>query len=240
MKIEELLSEIKFKPRITNKSTSGVIQSPNLKYIANGCQAIAYYHKTHPNTVVKVAAVSGETDPLWQFLRICINHPNNPYFPKVFNHKIFNLKTITTEEEEYLETLPEFEYLPIYDNMKMQIVMVTEHLKEITPAEFDSALHNIGLTPLLNSARKVLQPKSRFPLSPELLWGKLMDNENGRKYLRKHSKDKHFSDAVRLLSPLLATGKLYADVHLGNIMLRNDGHVVFNDPLALISTDHNS
>ena len=58
MNIDELLSEIKFKPRISNKSTSGVIQSPRLQFIAAGCQAIAYYHKAHPNTVVKVAAVS--------------------------------------------------------------------------------------------------------------------------------------------------------------------------------------
>ena len=240
MKIDELLSEIKFKPRISNKSTSGIIQSPNLKYIANGVQAIAYYHKTHPNTVVKVAAVSGENDPVWQFLRICINHPNNPYFPKVFNHKVFNLKTITPEEEEYLETIPEFEYLPIYDNMKMQIVIVTEHLDEISISEFDAAIDTIGVRPIINSAKKALQPKTRYALSTEMLWSKLMDNAAGRKYLRQYSKDKHFSDAVRLLSPLLASGRMYADLHLGNIMLRKDGHIVFNDPLALISTDHAS
>jgi len=240
MKIEELLSEIKFNPRMSNKSTSGVLQSPKLQYIANGCQAIAYYHKTHPNTVVKVAAVSGEDDPLWQFLRICVNHSKNPYFPKVFNHKILNLRELSQEEEMHLETLPEFEMLPIYDNRKLQIVIVTERLNEIQPSQFDAAIDSVGLRPLLNKAKQTLQPKTRYPLNTEMLLGKLMDNPAGRKYLRKYSTDKNFTDAIRLLNPLLNTGKMYADVHLGNIMIRNDGHMVFNDPLAIITSDRNA
>lgn len=237
MKIEELLSEIKFNPRMSTKSTSGVLKSPNLQYIANGCQAIAYYHKTHPNTVVKVAAVSGEDDPLWQFLRICINHPNNPYFPKVFNHKVLNLKQITPEEEDYLETLPSFEYLPIHDKRKLQIVMVTERLSEIDELQFDAVIDGIGLRPLFNHIKRLLQPKTRYTLNTTMIMGRLMDNRGGRKDLRKFSKDKYFSDAIRLLSPLLATGKMYSDIHLDNIMIRNDGQIVFNDPLAVITTE---
>lgn len=236
MKIEEILSELKLKPRISNKSTSGVLKSPKLQFIASGCQAIAYYHKTHPNTVVKVAAVSGEGDPIWQFLRICINHPKNPYFPKIFNYKIFNLSTITDEEEEYLENDPAFEYLPIHDNRKMQILMVTERLDEITEADFEQSLSKLGLDKLLSHAKRQWQPAYSYPLTTEITWSMLMDKAHGRKYLRSESADKYFSDAVRLLSPLISSGRMYADVHLGNMMLRKDGHLVFNDPLAITMT----
>jgi hypothetical protein len=236
MKIEEILGELKLNPRISNKSTSGVLKSPKLQFIAAGCQAIAYYHKTHPNTVVKVAAVSGEGDPIWQFLRICINHKNNPYFPKIFNYKIFNLSAITDEEEEYLENDPAFEYLPIHDNRKMQILMVTEHLNEITEAQFEQSLNKLGLDKLIEFTKRQWQPSYSYPLTTEMIWQMLMDKSIGRKYLRSKSNDKYFSDAIRLLSPLIATGRMYADVHLGNMMLRKDGHLVFNDPLAITMT----
>jgi hypothetical protein len=237
MRIGEILSEVKLKPRISNKSTSGVLKSPNLQFIATGTQAIAYYHKTHPNTVVKVAAVSGEGDPIWQFLRICINNQKNPYFPKIFNYKIFNLKSITDEEEAYLENNPEFEYLPIHDNRKMQILMVTERLNEITAPEFEQSLSKLGLDKLINYTKRKWQPGYSYPLTTDLIWKMLMDKEVGRRYLRSESSDKHFSDAIRLLSPLIATGRMYADVHLGNMMLRKDGQLVFNDPLAITLSD---
>lgn len=237
MKIEELINEIKFKPRISDKSTSGVLQSPKLQFIAAGCQAIAYYHKTHPNTVVKVAAISGEDDPLWQFLRVCINHPKNPYFPKVFNHKIFNLKNITPEEEEYLETHPEFEYLPIHDKRKMQILLVTERLHETSPEQFEEVLKQLGLHEYITRYQKGMQLNSRYNVTTEIAWAKLMDTPTFRRDIRNLSTDKHFKDAMRILEPLFAHQGFYADVHLANMMSRSNGHLVFNDPLAIEVTD---
>ena len=233
MKIKELLSEIKFKPRISNKSTSGVIQSPKLQFIAAGCQAIAYYHKTHPNTVVKVAAVSGEDDPIWQFLRVCINHPNNPYFPKVFNHKVFNLKNITPEEEDYLETHPEFEYLPIHDNRKLQILIVTERLQETDADQFEAVLKQLGLLEYITRYQSGLKPIAQHPITTEFAWAHMMDTPKFRRDIRNLATDKHFKDAMRLLEPLFAHAGFYADVHLANMMSRPNGHLVFNDPLAI-------
>ena len=237
MKIEELINEIKFKPRISDKSTSGVLQSPKLQFIAAGCQAIAYYHKSHPNTVVKVAAISGEDDPLWQFLRVCINHPKNPYFPKVFNHKIFNLKNITPEEEEYLETHPEFEYLPIHDKRKMQILLVTERLQETSPEQFEEVLKQLGLHEYITRYQKGMQLNSRYNVTTEIAWAKLMDTPTFRRDIRSYATDKHFKDALRILEPLFAHQGFYADVHLANMMSRSNGHLVFNDPLAIEVTD---
>lgn len=237
MKIEELINEIKFKPRISDKSTSGVLQSPKLQFIAAGCQAIAYYHKSHPNTVVKVAAISGEDDPLWQFLRVCINHPNNPYFPKVFNHKIFNLKNITPEEEDYLETHPEFEYLPIHDKRKMQILLVTERLHETSPEQFEAVLKHLGLLDYITRYQSGIQLNSQHNVTTEFAWANLMDTSTFRRDIRNLSTDKHFKDAMRILEPLFAHQGFYADVHLANMMSRSNGHLVFNDPLAIEVTD---
>jgi hypothetical protein len=238
MKIEEILSEIKFKPRISNKSTSGVLQSPRLQFIAAGCQAIAYYHKTHPNTVVKVAAVSGEDDPIWQFLRVCINHPNNPYFPKIFNHKVFNLQGITPEEIDYLESQPEFEYLPIHDNRKMQILIVTELLQETDSEQFETSLNRIGILDYIVSMKPQVQAQRRakYNITTEFAWIHLMDTPQFRREIRNLATDKHFKDAMRLLEPLFANTRFYADVHLANMMTRRNGHLVFNDPLALALT----
>ena len=239
MKIEELITEIKFKPRISDKSTSGVLQSPKLQFIAAGCQAIAYYHKTHPNTVVKVAAISGEDDPLWQFLRVCINHPNNPYFPKVFNHKIFNLKNITPEEEDYLETHPEFEYLPIHDKRNMQILLVTERLYETSAEQFNSILTQLGLVDYIVKHRNSYQRINRHVDNLEVAWANLMDKPQFRREIRNIATDKHFKDAMRILEPLFARKGFYADVHLANMMIRSNGQLVFNDPLAISSSNVN-
>lgn len=230
------IHEIKFNPRTSTKAISGVIHSDKVEYIANGCQAIAYYHKTHPNTVIKVAAVSGPADPIWQFLRICVNHQNNPYFPKVFNHKIFNLKGLTAAEIEYLESLTE--YLPIHDNRKMQILIITERLEEVSPWQFSIYCeYELGLGGLFNAYKSKYQRTTKTPLTPELIWQNMMDKEAGRKMLRKYTTDKNFADAIRLLSPLLNSGKMYADVGLHNMMFRNNGQLVFNDPLAIVIDD---
>lgn len=240
MKIKEIIGEAKLTPRISNKSTSGVLQSPNLKFIAAGTQAIAYYHKTHPNTVVKVAAVSGEDDPIWQFLRLCINNQKNPYFPKIFNYKIFNLKSLTAEEEDYLEDNPAFEYLPIYNNRKMQILMVTELLQEMESDQFASVLKQIGVLDYINSMKSYVQRERRvrYDITTEFTWVSLMDKPEERRMIREHATDKNFKDAMRLLEPLFSHKRFYADVHLGNMMLRQDGHLVFNDPLANTITDN--
>ena len=238
MNINELLNEIKLDWRTPTGSTSGVLQSPKLKFIAAGCQAIAYYHKTHPNTVVKVAAVSGQDDPLWQFLRVCINHPDNPYFPTVFNHKMFNLTSITPEEESYLESHPEFEYLPIHDNRKLQLLIVTERLQELDNLQFAHHIARLGLRSLLSKTVSSQNANtSKRPITSEIAWLRLMDTTSGRNAIREIATDKHFVQALRIMEPLFAHAGFYADVHIGNMMLRKNGQLVFNDPLAIIVDD---
>jgi hypothetical protein len=237
MKIEELLSEIKFKPRISDKSISGVIKTPSITFLANGIQSIVYSHKTHPNTVVKVAAVTGEDDPAWQFLRVCINHSNNPYFPKVFNHKVFNLKRMTQPEWTWIDKQPNYEQYAGLDFTKMNIVIVTEKLMHIDLNQFESMLKQLGIFKIIANTQQNLQSSVKWPISIADAWADAMKNPQSRREIRNIATDKHFKDAMRLLEPLFANTRYSADVHIANMMVRSNGQLVFNDPVAFTASN---
>lgn len=72
-----------------------------------GGQATAHEH-TPSGRVVKVAYLyTGEQDPAYQFLRVCLKHQDNPHFPKIYNVKQYptddadTIKVIMTMERLY-------------------------------------------------------------------------------------------------------------------------------------------
>jgi len=57
-----------------------------IKYLGAGMQAAAYKHPHIPNTVIKTAKVSDpERDGYVKFVKLVIDHQDNPFFPKIYN-----------------------------------------------------------------------------------------------------------------------------------------------------------
>ncbi len=99
MKLFEVLS--KRHPNIpqASKDPMDPLHPPSWDYIEGGQQSLVYSTK-HPNVVVKVAYTkTGTQDPTYQFLRVILNHQDNPYFPKVYHVKQYPSYLIITMEK---------------------------------------------------------------------------------------------------------------------------------------------
>ena len=58
------------------------------KNIGNGTQAEVFTSNKHPTKAIKILfAYSGIEDAGYQFIRLCLNHQDNPHFPKIYNIK---------------------------------------------------------------------------------------------------------------------------------------------------------
>lgn len=230
MRINEIINELKLDIPISKGKTSGVISNPNLEYIANGVQAIAYAHKQKPNTVIKVSAISGENDPVYQFLRVCMNHKNNPYFPKIFKAKKFNLSKISDDDLDYLKQQTNFDFEPIHDNRIFQIFMVVEKLQDCNLELLQSHMERLNL---MNLIKRYTNPRwqNRIDIATNVAF----DKKEFRLAIRQTTTDKDFANAMRVMEPLFT--KFRSDLHLGNFMVRPNGELVLNDPVALDTND---
>jgi hypothetical protein len=230
MRISEIINELKIDIPISKGKTSGVISNPNLEYIANGVQAIAYAHKQKPGTVIKVSAITGENDPVYQFLRVCINHKDNPYFPKIYKAKKFNLSKISDDGLEYLEKQTNFDMEPIHNNKLYQIILVVEKLHECNIELLQSHMERLNL---MNLIKRYTNP--RWQKRIDIATNVAFDKKEFRLAIRQTTSDKQFADAMRIMEPLFT--KFRSDLHLGNFMVRDNGELVLNDPIALDTND---
>ena len=230
MRAHEFITEKQIEVPTSKKSISGVIKGQQTPYINNGVQAIVYAHNKKPNTVIKIIGITGKNDPAYQFLRVCLNHSNNPFFPKIYSYKLFNSKELSIDDYDYLENQPNFIIEPVQDK-PYQLFIVTEKLKEID-ANDEQLLHNmfntIGILELLE--------KHTNAKNLQITFKNMFKNPNSRQLIRQTTTDKNFSQALRVLEPLFNNGAFEVDMHLGNIMLRSNDQLVINDPLAKFFT----
>jgi hypothetical protein len=113
MKLYEILSKLSpniqksTKPITTRWEQHGprpVKQLPQLG--TNGGQSTAYIHQPS-GKVVKVSLLyTGEQDPIYQFVRMCLKHQDNPHFPKIYSVKQYpddfnGMRLIITMEQLY-------------------------------------------------------------------------------------------------------------------------------------------
>jgi hypothetical protein len=237
MKIENLL-EKKFDMPISQKKTSGILKNKNIPHLGTGVQAIAYYHKKFPGKVVKMVSIEGENDPSYQFLRLCVNHPENPYFPKIYAYKQYNTSgeqeshdTYTERGQKYEEIDPE-DSPPEWNTHQMLVVM--ERLYDLQSNEKMAIemLQSIGILPtdLTKLPPRMGTNEVRPPLAGTQF--PFLTSES-RKQLFNTTQDRNLKQALRLLEPLF--NKFYPDLRKTNIMFRkgqNGTHLVFVDPIC--------
>lgn len=222
------ISELKLTSPQSNKPISGYLDNKNIAYINNGIQAMVYAHNKKPNSVIKIISIEGTNDPAYQFLRVCVNHPNNPYLPKIFSHKIYKTEQMSLDAIEELEKNPIFDFEPIQEGRPFQLFLVVERLQEFPDTHLATFLQQVNLYPLVNRFAQTRRT------TLDIGFRMMFQDARGRSILRRYANDKNWSDALRLLEPLF--NKHESDVHIGNLMLRGN-QTVLNDPVTRIISD---
>jgi hypothetical protein len=238
MKLKDLC-EKKIEMPTSKGKTSGMFQSSGLSYFDAGIQAIAYLHQKFPNKVIKTLNISGENDPAYQFLRICKNHQDNPYFPKIYAYKLYD----NSYDEDDKSRFKQFRAISGYrgsppDWKDKILIVVTEKLEELKKNQriVIPLLQQVGiLPPDLTKLRYIdhTKPNNQGEIMPPLrAISRSFEELEDRKRIYNTTQDVQLKQAIRLLEPLF--NSYYPDMHEGNIMLRLNPtpHLVFIDPVT--------
>jgi len=230
------VTEMKLAVPHSEKEVSGTINpkfAQHATYVANGIQAIVFSHNKKPNTIIKMTGVTGTNDPAYQFLRVCVNHQDNPYFPKITNYKSYKNKALTDDDLDYLEQQPSFVMEPI-DDKPYQLLIVSEKLYDLNAigeTAIKKLLDDLGLTEVLSRFRKP---------SIGQAFVTAFNDESTRSLMQHACPDKWFKQALRLLEPLFKNANFLPDMHFNNIMLRQNGHLVIIDPISMIFSGYDT
>jgi hypothetical protein len=226
-----LLIEIQHTFKQAKTPINGMLpNNSKLNAFDTGIQAIAHLHQKFPNKIIKTVQISGKDDPSLAFARVCMNHQDNPYFPKIYHLKIYPMPKDMDSFEYEQQFSKEYEGLYAPTKGKYVMVVVMEKL-------YSSVNHPDIARPLLLSLG-MLTPSDQPHISQ--FSGKLtsvgntadkFDTKQSRKQLNAAA-DPYFKQALRLLEPLF--NKHHPDMHGGNWMIRMSPtpHIVFIDPIS--------
>lgn len=123
MKVSELF-EKKLEFKTSQKPIHGVIQSSQLNHLGTGVTAIAYEHKKRPNTVIKTIQLLNKEDPTFAFVRLCMNNKENPFLPKIYAAKVYNIQRMDPDEREQLYQMMDPEDSPPEEGQFVMIVVM--------------------------------------------------------------------------------------------------------------------
>ena len=209
MKVADLLeADI---PRISTNRRP-LQKSAKHKILGRGVQGMAQQHARDPNKVIKTSEIyheNPEKDEYVQFIKLILDHQDNPFFPRIHKAKlVYNNRTDTYELVAVMEKLVSLRNEKIRD--------VAEHLfNQMDIKVEDAVVHE--------------RDKEDF----RWLFDWFKDPEN-RKKIVQHSKNPQFKQAMKLLEPYIQ--KYGQDLHGGNIMVRLTGHgpqLVIIDPFSI-------
>ena len=203
---------------------TGIFNNPNMDVIGTGVQSTVYSMKSHPNSVLKVVNVMGDNDPTIQFLRVCTNHQDNPYFPKIFSYKLYDAKDLSQDDIDYLRNNLEFKQY----RSKTILLISMEKLDRIFDFNAERIVRMLQIlkltaTDYVNYSEPLLIMQDWFK-DPKM-----------RKKMMNNTPDPKLKDALRILEPLF--NRFKADVHGNNVMIRTDGkriHLVLSDPIWML------
>ena len=211
MKLIELFEDLEKRITGLNQSSKPVSQShaplsPKWKQLGYvGQQAAAF---THPdkNTVIKSINIAGPSDPVYQFLRMCTKHQDNPFFPKVYSIKSYPLSDNTD------------------NRFSQKLVITMERLLRLEESMYPLVAQTLGF--------RFDQPRDMIAASRQLVQ-KQFGSPEWRKQAIQTTKNPQLKQALRLLEPLFR--HYDNDMHLKNIMYRKGSHgqpeIVFMDPI---------
>ena len=232
MKLIEVLQKISPKIKTSTKSAHDFMIQRQHQLVGGGAQALAYLHKKFPNRIIKTIQISYASDPSYQFLRLALNHQDNPYFPKIYSVKQYTMKRMSDTDRDFQFALVDVtdDFSPPPDQREQVLYIVMEKLTPVTITADD--LEYYGLTQIAPSLLPLHLIKRGLPPEQQvkMAFRRAFTEASIRKRMYQHVSDPKLKQALRLLEPLF---RHYApDMHPGNIMKRADGHWVFIDPIT--------
>ena len=211
-----LLTELIENIGISNKSISSNIPRKSYKLHGAGIQATAYSHPRKPNSIVKIASISGENDPIYQFTKLCMEHTDNPFLPKIYTARLYNAKPTgyDTDSEENKTQLTHKLFISME---KLQFLT-----KQIDPNIVEQLFKEIGISLSGNNVA-----------SWDILLKRIFFTKEGRVQILQQTNNSQLKEALTLLEPLFQ--KFRPDMRMGNLMLRttvNPPQIVILDPIT--------
>lgn len=221
----------------TTKQVSSVLQHPNLVYVANARQSVVYKHNSK---IIKAISNFGITDPTYQYLRLCLNHQDNPFFPVIHNAKQYNSKELTEQELAYIAQFASEEDGKPPRARTNVLIVTTEYLTELAYNEnITGYLMQLGIYDLVLAHRTHLVKNAH--LGPAHLHTvealdfavyEAFQDATTRKKMLRSTTNRQFASALRLLEPLFTRLNYKPDMRFsGNILLRGQ-QIVINDPIT--------
>ena len=248
MKLIDIM-EMKYDFPTTNKKITGLITNQSkLEYLGSGVQSIAFEHRKHPNSVIKLIQLE-QGDIAKHFVRLCLNHQDNPFFPKIYKVKVYDKSDIKYKKisdfrimikQFYPDADIEFAVPDKLDISDSVMVLVMEKLHKMVDNDhlytIANQLQQIGLiddelfdTDLMTDDEEVIKKLTKLVKYAI----RKLENSAIRSQLIRTSNNQKFVEALRLLSPILKNN--IADFHAGNIMIRYTSvgpQLVFLDPVV--------
>lgn len=175
-----------------------------------------YIDRRHPNQVLKVVPIVSKQDSYYQFLQMIKNHKNNPFFPRIYGMRLYEIERSIVPGDKFEGTsdkeIPEHLLLYVWMERLHPLTMFDEdHVRQL--------LSNIGIE---YSGR----------LKNDLSLRRLFNVWSNRMHAASSSLIPQFEEAMNLLEPMF---KSYQnDMHIENIMVRLTGsgpQLVLVDPL---------
>lgn len=205
------LSELIFEEDRHKNYLNHLIKDIGIKQLGAGSYANVFQHPTYHNVAVKVVR---REDPLYmKFIRLCIKYQGNPWLPRIIS--IHDIDFYKAEKD----------ILNIPSSGKEHIIFF-EKLRPATSEEITKALlffldfkeQNIISFDVLEYIKHKRTSNFSFLLLED--W-ELISKKHPRKSCRELAKI--IIEAADGVEP---------DIHDENVMIRNDGQLVFTDPLA--------
>jgi hypothetical protein len=174
-----------------------------------GAQGRAHAHPKQQHVVVKTADVyEPDTDPYVNFVKIAMEHQDNPFFPKIYKAKLVR----------------------VGDHM-YQLVLTMERLQEsANPKIADAVVENFKRLGFPQDiADTTTEEKDTITIVKIRAW---LRSHSNRRQLAKDTPNPQFSEALTLLEPLLK--RFENDMHAHNWMVRltsSGPQLVIIDPI---------
>jgi len=174
-----------------------------------GRQARVYEFPNHPGAVIKHISIDPEPkeDPHANFINLALHHQDNPFFPKIYNTKIYVNK----------------------NEISMALVVQMEKLHPIA----SNALSEVGASLLASlgiGPDSTEQDQHGSQNIDNRLWH-AFESSTRRMELAENTKNPHLAKAIYVIEPFFR--KFHNDISSQNLMVRLTSagpHLVFTDP----------
>lgn len=227
---------IELRPELpTSKKKIEIPRLQNSIHLGAGIQGFARGLTKRPNTVVKIALTS-DHDAYEQFLRLCLAHQDNPFFPRIKAVKKYRMDTLSVQEHRTLLTdlgvkTPDMPTSDMLDNLRWIVIIAMERLVPIkdnsVKRQIPQMLHSLYGEELMDSISGKVDEEDLFDISSML--SLLHYYKEG---IICATPNKQFKNALRLLTPLWKKWRM--DIKHQNIMIRptpEGPQLVFLDPI---------